>query len=111
VGEDVIVGAADMLAKLGAPVAAGMQSDPPQESPMGQHAVTPLKTQVGWAPLPSQVTEQRPTPSEEKHAAPEGQQPEPSGQTVSVCAAQVNWFCRPYKALGGRTARAVTTDR
>jgi len=25
----------------------GMQSDPPQESPTGQHAVTPLNTQVG----------------------------------------------------------------
>jgi hypothetical protein len=80
-------GAAGMLENVRDPVA-GMHRDPPQESPFGQQAVTPLKIQVGCAP--SQVTEQRPTPSNEKQAAPEGQQPEPSGQTVSVCAAQVN---------------------
>jgi len=48
VGEDVMVGAGCMLEKVGAgaPVA-GMHRDPPQESPAGQQAVTPLNTQVG----------------------------------------------------------------
>jgi len=45
-GEEVMLGAADMLEKVGNPVA-GMQRDPPQESPEGQQAVTPLNTQVG----------------------------------------------------------------
>jgi len=37
-----LVGADPMLVKP-----AGMQRDPPQLSPSGQQAVTPLKTQVG----------------------------------------------------------------
>jgi len=36
----------DMLLVVGS-IPPGMQSDPPQESPTGQHAVTPLNTQVG----------------------------------------------------------------
>jgi hypothetical protein len=84
------VGFDDMLVTVGIPVdmPAGMQRDPPQESPTGQQAVTPLKTQVGCAAL--HITEQRPTPPDEKQAAPEGQQPEPSGHTVSVAWAHVN---------------------
>lgn len=62
----VVVGAGPMLPMLVIP--AGMQRDPPQVSPFGQQAVTPLKTQVGWAAW--QVTEQRPTPSDWKQAAP-----------------------------------------
>jgi len=61
---------------------AGMQSDPPQVSPTGQQAVIPLNTHVGCAA--SHVTEQSPTPPEEKQPAPLGQHPDPSGHTVSV---------------------------
>lgn len=71
-------------------IPAGIQSDPPHASPTGQQAVTALKTHVGWAA--SQVTLHKPTPPDEKQAAPWGQQPDPSPQTVSVAWAQVNWF-------------------
>jgi hypothetical protein len=45
----VVVGAEPMLDKVGNPVGIpdGMQRDPPQVSPFGQQAVTPLNTQVG----------------------------------------------------------------
>jgi hypothetical protein len=92
----------------GRPVA-GIQSDPPHVSPTGQQAVTPLNTHVGCAA--SQVTEQSPTPLDEKHAAPPGQQPDPSGQTVSVACAQVKSFCLAKRPRPGKTARAVTRDR
>lgn len=88
---------------------AGMQSDPPHVSPTGQQAVTPLNTHVGCAA--SHVTEQSPTPPDEKHAAPPGQQPDPSGHTVSVACAQVKSFCLSKRARPGRTARAVIRDR
>jgi len=97
---------------LGAPEAspvAGMQSDPPHVSPTGQQAVTPLNTHVGCAA--SHVTEQSPTPLDEKHAAPPGQQPEPSAHTVSVDCAQVKSFSLAKRPRPGRTARAVMSDR
>jgi len=80
----VVIGASlvdDDAAATGNPVA-GMQSDPPHVSPTGQQAVMPLNTQVGCAA--SHVTEHSPTPPEEKHPAPFGQHPDPSGHTVSV---------------------------
>jgi len=78
----VVIGAALVdEAAAGNPVA-GMQSDPPHVSPTGQQAVMPLNTHVGWAA--SHVTEQSPTPPDEKQPAPLGQHPDPSGHTVSV---------------------------
>lgn len=85
----LVIGGGSMLARS-KPVfiPAGMQSEPPHASPTGQHAVTELNTHVGWAA--SQVTLHKPTPADEKQAAPWGQHPEPSPQTVSVAWAQVN---------------------
>jgi hypothetical protein len=37
----------DVLLLVVGSIPPGMQSDPPQESPTGQHAVTPLNTHVG----------------------------------------------------------------
>jgi len=66
----VVVAGAALLDESGEPVfnPAGMQRDPPHASPTGQQAVTELKTHVGWAA--SQVTLHRPTPADEKQAAP-----------------------------------------
>ena len=47
--DDVLIIGDDMLETEGRPVfiPPGIQRDPPQESPIGQQAVTPLKMQVG----------------------------------------------------------------
>ena len=86
-------------------VEVGTHSDAPQASETGQHALTGPNKHVGWPT--AQASAQSPTPLDEMHAAPDGQQPLPSAQGVCVDAWQMGVSLRARSAAGGAAGAGV----